>query len=296
MSLRDAFVTTFEKISNTLMEWVMLIPEILLALIVLLVGIKVARFIRRVLSKRLQEKRVTNTVTMLILNLSYSVLVIFFIYLSLRILHLDIAIKTLLASAGILGLAMAFAFQEIVANFISGIFISLYHPFKVRDAVKIKDYTGTVVQIRLKDTIILTYEGQYVTIPNKEVFLNPVTNYTAYGKRRLDIKGGVSMDTDLKKVGDIVLKALMGIEGVIENETEFNFDNIGDFSYNFIINIWIDIKNRGNIVRVNHEAIIRLKEAFEKNNINLPYPIQTVDFSMTGGQLPVKITNTVPSN
>lgn len=76
----------------------------------------------------------------------------------MKVLHLDTTITTMLASAGIIGLAFAFAFQDIAANFMSGIFISFRKPFSVGDIIKVKDYMGKVDEIKLRDTSILTFQ------------------------------------------------------------------------------------------------------------------------------------------
>ena len=120
--------------------------------------------------------------------------------LYLSILQLDKAVTSILAGAGIIGLALAFAFQDIAANFISGIFISFRKPIKLGDVVKINDYMGKVEQINLRDTIILTFQGQMVIIPNKDVFQSPIENYSLLGRRRLDLVVGVSYGDDLEKV------------------------------------------------------------------------------------------------
>ena len=90
----------------------------------------------------------------------------------------------MLAGAGVVGLALAFAFQDIAANFISGIFISFRKPLHIDDIVKIGDYMGRVEEINLRDTVLRTFQGQMVIIPNKNVFQNPIENYSMLGKRR----------------------------------------------------------------------------------------------------------------
>jgi len=118
----------------------------------------------------------------------------------LSILKLNTAVTSILAGAGIIGLALAFAFQDIAANFISGIFISFRRPLRVGDIVKVKDYMGKVEEINLRDTILRTFQGQTVIIPNKEVFQNPIENFSRLGKRRIDLWIGVSYGKTWRKL------------------------------------------------------------------------------------------------
>ena len=106
----------------------------------------------------------------------------------------------MLAGAGVLGLALAFAFQDIAANFMSGIFISFRKPINIGDIVKIKDYMGKVTEINLRDSVIRTFQGQLVIIPNKDIFQNAIENYSMWGKRRIDLAVGISYGDDLDKV------------------------------------------------------------------------------------------------
>lgn len=217
--------------------------------------------------------------------------IIFFIVLgivfftALSILNLDKAVTSILAGAGIVGLALAFAFQDIAANFISGIFISFRKPLQIGDIVKLEDYMGRVREINLRDTMIETFQGQTVIIPNKNVFQNPIENYSILHKRRFDLKVGVSYGEDLEKVRQVTLDAVKDIEGLSAKEkTSLFFSEFGDSSINFTVRLWMDSAEQLLYNRVGSDAVMRIKKAYDENDIMIPFPIRTLDFGIKGGK------------
>lgn len=217
-----------------------------------------------------------------------SVVYIFFtgvtLFIVLSILHLDKAVVSVLAGAGVVGLALAFAFQDIAANFISGIFISFRKPLHIGDIVKISDYMGRVEEINLRDTVLKTFQGQMVIIPNKQVFQNPIENYSMLGKRRVDLTIGVSYGEDLERVREVTLGALQGMKGLSDiDDITFFYKEFGDNSINYLLRIWINTPDQPEYLAAGSEAILRIKKAYDANDISIPFPIRTLDFGIKGG-------------
>lgn len=267
--------------ASTLIE---MLPNLLLASIVLVVGVYVSKAIRKLADKKLRRFFPTITLADLSINLIYVFCIGLLIFTVLRILNLDSTIMTALGAAGILGIGLAFAFQDIAANFISGIFLSFSKPFKVGELIKIDNYEGFVMGVKLRDTTIRTHQGHLITIPNKQVFQNPIINYTRYGKRRADITGGVSQGDDLRKIRRIAETALKKVPNVIHEDTTFFFEGLGESTIDFKIRIWVDSDKYGDYLQFINDVIIILKEAFDTNEISLPFPIRTLDFNMKGGE------------
>ena len=123
----------------------------------------------------------------------------------------------MLAGLGIIGLALGFAFQEIAANFISGIILSINKPFTIGDIVEVDGNFGVVESVSLRTTNIRTFQGQKVMIPNKTIFQNAITNFTENGKRRVDLEVGISYGDDLEKVQGVTLAAVNSLTKVLAN-------------------------------------------------------------------------------
>jgi small conductance mechanosensitive channel len=124
-----------------------------------------------------------------------------------------------------------------------------------------------------------------VIIPNKEITQNPVENFSLLGKRRMDLTIGVSYGEDLEKVKQVTLKAVEGIPGLsLTDKTTFFYEEFSDSSINFTIRIWAATPEQPDYLRVRSEAIMRIKKAYDENNITIPFPIRTLDFGIKGGQ------------
>jgi len=265
--------------------FVLLLPNILIAAVLLALGFYVGKFIRRLALKLIGKISHNTTLVSLFATIIYIAFILIVIFTVLTILNLDKAVTSILAGAGIIGLALAFAFQDIAANFMSGIFISFRKPIKVGDIVEISGFMGKVAEVNLRDTVVNTFTGPIVIIPNKDVFQNPVTNYSRLNKRRFDLEIGVSYGDDLEKVKQVTLDAVKDIEEISKTqETTLFFTSFGDSSINFAVRMWIDSAELKLYKKVGSDAIMKIKKAYEENGIMIPYPIHTLDFDMKGGK------------
>lgn len=144
---------------------------------------------------------------------------------------------------------------------------------------------GKVSDINLRDTILLTFQGQMVIIPNKNVFQNPIENYSLLGKRRLDLEIGISYAEDLEKVQRITLDALKNIEGLCEDEeTTMYYKAFGDSSINYTIRLWLKNPEQSAYWIASNQVIINIKKAYDQNSITIPFPIRTLDLGIKGGE------------
>jgi small conductance mechanosensitive channel len=284
MDLNRIYQLMSQKLSIWFRELIRMVPNILLAAIVLVAGLFIAKWFKSLATKFLGKLTHNPTINNLIistLNVTFIGIILFTV---LSILKLDKAVTSILAGAGLLGLALAFAFQDIAANFISGIFISFRHPFKVGDIVQLKEYQGKVEEINLRDTVLRLFQGQKVIIPNKDVFQNPIENFSTLGKRRIDITIGVSYGEDLEKVREVTLRAVSGIPNLSpNNESTLFYREFADSSINFILRLWVNSAEQHDYLSLGSEAIISIKKAYDANGIMIPFPVTTLDFGIKGG-------------
>ena len=282
------FNNAYHLITDKLLSWardiIKLLPNIALAVIILIVGVLIARWLKKLIKKLIGRFVQNQTLEHLFASMSYIVFVGITIFIALSVLKLDKAVTSILAGAGILGLTIAFAFQDIAANFMSGILISVRKPLHVNDTVKIQDYMGEVDEINLRDVVIRTYQGQMVIIPNKQIFQNPIENFTLLGKRRVDLEVGISYGEDLERVKEITLASVKDIDGLSKtDEVTMFYTSFGDSSINYVIRLWVSNTQQPDFLEVKSQAIIRIKKAYDKHNIMIPFPIRTLDFGIKGG-------------
>jgi small conductance mechanosensitive channel len=274
-----AFQLLNSKVDGWIRHFVILIPNMLLAAIVLVCGILVSRWIRN-LAEGIFRKITPNGVLVNLFSSTIYILTLgLTIFSVLDILELDKTVTSILAGAGIMTLALAFAFQDIAANVISGIFISFRRPLNIGDIVKIKDYMGLVTGINLRDTVIRTFQGQLVIMPNKDVFQSAIENYSMLGKRRLDLRVGISYSEDLELVKKVTLEAVERIKGLSKDDkTTMFYEEFSDSSIRYVLRIWVASVEQPDYLEVGSQAIMRIMEAYRKNHISIPFPIRTLDF------------------
>lgn len=284
MDVDHAFEQLIDKLNIWFSALIGMLPNLLLASLILVLGFYLSKGIRNQANKRIRRFFPTITLADLSINLIYVFCLGVVIFSALKILNLDSTIMTALGAAGILGVGLAFAFQDIAANFISGVFLAFSKPFKVGELITTNDLEGFVVEVKLRDTTIRTHQGHLISIPNRLLMQNPLINYTRYGKRRADITGGISYADDLEKVRNVAEEALKNVPNVISKDTTFFFEELGDSSVNFRIRIWVDSDQFGTYLQFINDVIITLTTAFRENDITIPFPIRTLDFDMKGGE------------
>ena len=285
MDLNKAFALIRQKLNIWVQEFIRMLPNLALAVLVLVIGFYLARIVKRLARKVIGRFSHGAVITDLFSSFIYILAIGVTIFIALSILQLDDAVTSLLAGAGIVGLALAFAFQDIAANFMSGILLFVRKPLRVGDIVELKSFMGKVHSIHLRDTVIETFQGQMVIIPNKDIVQNPIDNYSLLGKRRMDLTIGVSYAEDLERVRQVTLDAVSGIVGMSpEDKATFYYESFGDSAINFTIRIWASTVHQPDYLNVRSEAIISIKKAFDEHQITIPFPIRTLDFGMKGGK------------
>jgi small conductance mechanosensitive channel len=285
MDLEKAWQLIVSKLTAWLREFVRLLPNIALAALILVIGFFVAKFLKRLSIRIISRITHHDAVHNLLSSFIHILTIAISFFIALSVLQLDKAVTSILAGAGIVGLALAFAFQDIAANFMAGIFLAIRHPLRPGDLVRTNDFMGKVQSINLRDTVIRTFQGQVVIIPNKEIFQKPIENFTRSGRRRLDLSIGVSYGDDLDKVKEVTLEAVKQVSVRLEDEPlRLFFEEFAESSVNLIVQIWVNSPEEMIFLQGKSEAIQFIKKAYDQNNITIPFPIRTLDFGMKGGE------------
>lgn len=211
-------------------------------------------------------------------NIVFLIVLLIGVFSALEILKLEKTVASLLAGAGVIGLAMGFAFQEIASNFVSGILIAFRKQYRIGDIVEIQGRKGTVQSIDLRTTSIITGEGLEIIIPNKLMITETLINYTSTPERKIDMIIGVAYNTDLTKVENIAKAAVENIPDRIKNlPVEFFYQSFGQSSIDFKLSFWAEYPGKSSYDRAIHQAVINIKKAFDENEITIPYPVRTLD-------------------
>lgn len=274
---------TFNLLSNKLVGWVqqfiLLLPNLLITLLLLTATVFAARLTRRVLASFLPRVS-PGAVTLhsLISTLAYVAVLLVGTFFGLEVLGLDKTVTSLLAGVGIVGLALGFAFQDIAANFISGIIIAVQRPFIVGDVIQTDAFFGTIERINLRTLDLRQVTGELVRVPNRKVFESAVTNFTVTTRRRVDVECGVAYSSDLAQVRDVVLAAMADFpELLTEPPPQVMFTSFADSAISFSLRFWIPYRRQVDYVGAKSDAIMRIKQAFDAAGIVIPFPMRTLE-------------------
>ncbi len=294
MEITNASRLIIEKLEDWIKALIEMLPNIVLAILIVIIAYFIAKVVRNIMRKIMGRMTGHITLQHLISNIVFVAIILIGAFVALSILQLTTAVTSLLAGAGIIGLALGFAFQDIAANFMSGIIMAIRVPFREGDIIETKDKMGIVTDISLRSTILRSFQGQYHIIPNKDVFQNTITNYNTYGKRRVDLTVGISYGDDLEKVKQVVLDTIKDLPKVKQDDPiQFFYTEFGDSSINFEVRFWVAFKKQPDYLQLRSDAIIAIKKAFDENDIMIPFPIRTLDFGIKGGE---KLSEMVSGN
>ncbi len=206
--------------------------------------------------------------------------------LALEITGATAVVGAVLGTAGVLGLALGFALQDIVQNYISGIMLSLRQPFEPRDFVQIGDHQGIVIRLTMRETFLMTLDGNHLRIPNADVFGAIMTNFSRNPERRFDFGVGVGTNEDLVIAQQTGLDILSSIDGVLADPKPFaRVENLGDSSVTVRFYAWVNQKE-SDFGKTKSVAIRKVKVAFDEAEIEMPEPIYRVSMTQVGAAPP----------
>lgn len=294
MEWQETIERVYELLQSTLVDWfeaaVRNLPNLVVALVTLIIAFFLARLLRNTSKRVLRRTRLPDPILRIVGSVVYIATICVGLFISLTLLDLDKTVTSILAGAGVVGLALSFAFQDLASNFISGLFITLQRPLRVGDLVKTNDYTGHVENIGMRAVTIRDLDGQHVIIPSKDIFQNPLINYSTDAKRRVELVVGVTYASKLEEVEKIVREAIEPMsERIADAPLTVEWFEFGDSSINFRLRFWIPSSEQSAFNRARSVALKAVKAAFDANDITIPFPIRTIDFGIEGGQTAIEV-------
>jgi len=281
----------FDKLNGWADGAVALLPNLAVALLVFVAFYFAGKLANR-LAKQVGTRFATNeaVVRLLASVMQYTVLALGFV-VALGVIGLQKAVVSILAGAGVAGLAIGFAFQDLAANFIAGVGMGIRQPFQIGQLIKTGEYLGHVETINLRNTIIRTFDGERVIVPNRMVFENPLVNYHAYGTRRVEVAVGVAYDTDLSEATVTARKAIEALDFRAEDtDVQVVAEGFGGSSVDFLVRFWIPVPDH-EYLGARHDGIVAIKQAFDEKEISIPFPVRTLDLTgvqASDGSLPFR--------
>ncbi|MBN1806747.1 MAG: mechanosensitive ion channel [Sedimentisphaerales bacterium] len=246
--------------------------KVLGAIIIFFIGRWLAKIVSQCIEKALNKTRIDKTLVKFIKNLSYTVLLVFVAMAAVKPLGIETAQFAVVLGAA--GLAIGLALQGSLANFASGFLMIIFRPFKVGDFIEAAGTKGTVEEIQIFNTIINTPDNIRVIIPNAKITDGNILNYTANGKRRVDLVIGISYEDDLKTAKNIIEGVLASDERVLNDPgPTVAVSELADSSVNFVVRPWVNAVDYWNVY---FDMVAKIKLALDENNITIPFPQRDV--------------------
>lgn len=206
--------------------------------------------------------------------------------IALDILGATALLSTILGAAGIIGLAIGFAVRDTVENFIASIMLSIRQPFRPNDAIEIGGDEGKVIRLTSRATILLSYDGNHIRIPNATVFKSRIVNYTRNPERRMLFDVGVGYGTDLAAALHLAEDTLRGLPFVLATPAVSVWtEQLNGSDITLRMTAWID-QRETSLVAARGEAIRQILAAFEAAGIEMPEPTYRVLTGATGAPQP----------
>lgn len=202
--------------------------------------------------------------------------VMIFIGILIGLSALEINITPILALIGATGFVVAFALQNTLSNFASGLMILFYKPFDVNDWVDVSGVVGKVKSMTLVTTTIMTPDNKLMIVPNNSIWGNIITNVTGSSERRVDLEFGIGYEADIDKAQKILEEIMVGHKQVLKDpEPVVHLNELADSSVNFICRPWVKTADYWPVF---WDITREVKLRFDKEGISIPFPQRDIHF------------------
>lgn len=179
----------------------------------------------------------------------------------------------LLAGAGFMGIVIGFAAQETLGNLISGLVMMFSRPFEIDDWIELSGYSGIVEEITLMYTIVRTFDGEIISIPNQMVSSNEIDNKSRAGTLRVKETIGIDYEADPLRAKEIAEEEMSKHDLILDDPTpRAAIDELGDSSVNIVLLFWIEKPLPGKRREALNDVIISIKKRYEEEGIGIPFP------------------------
>jgi small conductance mechanosensitive channel len=242
------------------------------AILLLIIGRMVASFARRLVRKVLASKDVDRMIVSFVGGLLYYLILIFTVIGVLN--NFGVQTASLVAVLGAAGFAIGLALQGSLANFAAGIMLLIFRPFKIGDYVEVAGTSGSVKEMGLFTTVLTTPDNIKIMVPNGKAFGDIIKNITAFDTRRVDLVIGIGYSSQIERAATVLEDILKADSRVLGDPAPtIAVSELADSSVNFVVRPWVKTSDYWT---VRFDLTRRIKEAFDENDIEIPFPQMVV--------------------
>lgn len=279
MNSQASVSTAWAKVQAIINDFFATLPNMVLAIVVFAIFFLVARLIKSAVKRLTRQHRHARNLGLVLGRLSQGITILIGLFVALSIIIPSFKAGDLIQLLGISGVAIGFAFRDILQNFLAGILILLTEPFRIGDQIVFKEFEGTVENIETRATTIKTYDGRRIVIPNSDLFTNSVTVNTAFDQRRLEYDIGIGYNDDIDQAKELVLEAIASVEGVLKNPApDVLVMELAESTVDIRARWWIQPPYRADALYSRDKVLTAIKKTLTANGIDLPFPTQQILF------------------
>ncbi|MDP9316016.1 MAG: mechanosensitive ion channel family protein [Chloroflexota bacterium] len=271
--------TAVSSLEGLINNFIARLPYIVIAVVVLLVSYLLAKGVRQLVRRVSERSKRHRNLGLVLGRLAQFTIVLLGLLIALVIALPGFTPGRLVELLGLTSVAIGFAFRDILQNFLAGILILLTEPFRIGDQIVFKAFEGTVEDIQTRATLIKTYDGRRVVIPNSELFTNAVTVNTAFEHRRLEYDVGIGYGDDIETAKRLMLEAVRSVHGVLlEPAPDVLVVALAESSVTIRVRWWIAPPRRADALDAQDQVIVAVKQTLLANGIDLPFPTRQILF------------------
>jgi small conductance mechanosensitive channel len=256
-----------------------LLPGLAIALVLFGIGLLVARGVRAAVRRAAELRDASPGSASVLGRIAGGMTILVSFLVAASVAFPSVSAADLFNLLGIGGVAIGFAFRDVLQNLLAGILILLTRPFVIGDQIRAGSHEGTVEDVWVRATVLRTYDNQRVLIPNATLFVDKITVITAHDKRRLAFPLTIGNGDDIKQARRVIVEALRTTDGVLSDPPpEALVTGLGAAGVDMTARVWIDPPRRRDAVDALDHAISNVMEALTVAGIDLPYPTRQVLF------------------
>ena len=242
--------------------------KLLAALLIYVIGRSVAKALTRWLGRAITKANVDATLSRFLSSILYMVLIVFVVLTALSALGVNTT--NFLAILGAAGLAVGLALKDSLSNFAAGVMLVFFRPFRMGDYIEAAGISGTVVSVKIFNTILRTSDNRVITVPNALIYADTITNFSSEDKRRIDLVIGIGYDDDIARAKALIQGVLGQDDRILDEPPPVMLVvELGESSVDIAVRPWV---NRADYSQVRSDLLEHIKRALEAAGLSIPYP------------------------
>ncbi|WP_437589061.1 mechanosensitive ion channel family protein [Sorangium sp. So ce1000] len=275
----SAWAQAVDKVRDLAADLISSLPSIGIALAVFAAFYVAGKLLRTTIRRVAMTRRRNQNLGLVLGRLTQGAMFILGALVGCVIVFPNFTPASLLQFLGIGSVAIGFAFRDVLQNYLAGILLLLTEPFRIGDQIRFGSYEGTVEEIQTRATLLKTYDGRRVVIPNSELFTNSVMVNTAFEVRRLEYDVGIGYGDDVERAKALILEALRSVDGVLpEPAPDVLAMELAASSVNLRVRWWIRPPRQHDALDARDQVLVAVKRALTEGGVDLPFPTTQVLF------------------